>query len=598
MDPDVTDPMSTQYPSTNATSAVTVASPALHNYSTVSNHPGIALSTHHHSHLPEPPGYDTSQWYSATTNHPPLLPFGMPRMLSYPRYTSVTNASGHGMIQGYPTAYGPQYSEPRYLPPGVVPPTYGGHVPYNYHNVPPNWYPQANSFSDMNLWYARNSETPAPMSNDLHYTAYEYAPPFYYHPQNALYGNEVMYPPPFIPTAPLQFRGQFSERPINTSHHPPTQRETIPPTPPAVAIDTNLACTVSTSCSKQSSEYSSPQHNYQSKEDSEVNVHTLSLTLNKKSPEENPLPNTPIVSLHNDLSVISSPATKRLRLTDSLEQQPGPSVSTTSTLTVQGDINYRDTRKRCSQLPAPSVENLDFLFEKLYRVCPKWYDFGLALGLMAFNLEQISIVNREKCQDCLRETLLARVRKRQLTWSEILKALRNNTVNENALATEIESEMVAIDSPTQQAPNNFSGKISLKELCLLPVDKVWYQLGLWLGVEEQRLIKIKKKDKKLNLLFGAFLELPYETTNYKRLFKRSPNDQKEEARILLESEKYEDFINVFPLNKQVDARKLVEMSKSLFPRLMTALVKVGNREMAENICSSRGKPLKPMRLPL
>ena len=93
----MTDPMSTQtqYPSTNATSAVTVASPALHNYSTVSNHPGIALSTHHHSHLPEPPGYSTSQWYGATTNHPqpPLAPFGMPH-LSYPRYP---NASGHSM---------------------------------------------------------------------------------------------------------------------------------------------------------------------------------------------------------------------------------------------------------------------------------------------------------------------------------------------------------------------------------------------------------------------------------------------------------------------------------------------------------------------
>ncbi len=72
MSPDATDPMSaqTQYLSTNATSAVTVASPALHNYSTVSNHPYTALSTRHHSHPPEPTGYDTSQWYGATTYHP------------------------------------------------------------------------------------------------------------------------------------------------------------------------------------------------------------------------------------------------------------------------------------------------------------------------------------------------------------------------------------------------------------------------------------------------------------------------------------------------------------------------------------------------
>ena len=142
----MTDPMSTQaqYPSTNETSAVTVASPALHNYSTVSNHPGIALSTHYHSHLPEPPGYSTSQWYGATTNHPPLVPFGMPRMLSYPRYP---NASSYGMPQGYPTAYGSQYPEPRYLPPGVVPPTYGGHVPYNASG---DWHTQTDPYPDMN----------------------------------------------------------------------------------------------------------------------------------------------------------------------------------------------------------------------------------------------------------------------------------------------------------------------------------------------------------------------------------------------------------------------------------------------------------------
>ena len=150
-----------------------------------------------------------------------------------------------------------------------------------------------------------------------------------------------------------------------------------------------------------------------------------------------------------------------------------------------------------------------------------------------------------------------------------------------------------MDPPTL-APNDLLGNLSLEELCLLPVDKVWYQLGLWLGVEEQRLIKIKKKDKKLNLLFRAFLELPYESTDYKCLCKRFPDDQKEKARRLLESKKYEDFIKLFPLDKQVDARKLVEMSKSLFPRLITALVKVGNREMAENICSSRGKSLKPI----
>ena len=543
MDPDATSPMSTQtqYPSTNATSAVTLASPALHNYSTVSNHPGIALSTHHHSHLPEPPGYSTSQWHGATTNHPrpSLAPFGMPRMLSYPRYPYVPNASGHGMPQGYPTAYGSQYSEPRYLPPAVVPPTYG-HVPHDYHNTIANWYPQTIGMN-----------TPHSMTM----MPYGYLPQ---HPVvNTLYGNVAnVHNPPHTRTTLLKF-------PINASHRPPLQRETIPP---AVEVYTRLPYNVS-------SDFSSPLVS-QSEESS--------ILSNQVNTQENALPITPIVLLHNDSSAINSPPANRLCLTDNLEQ-PGPS-STNSTPNATGSdqLDSHDTTQRLSQIL--SKNDFKLVYEKLYPIRSEWSNFGIALDLPPSTIKQISKDNKT-CEDCFHESLNRLFKSRQLTWSKIIEALRKPTLQQNNLATEIESAVVAMDPPTL-APVSLAGNLSLEKLCLIPVDKVWYQLGLWLGVKEYILIKIKTKDEKTKL-FKAFLEFLYSSTDYKNIISQQ---EKEQAQSLLESENYDEFIKLFPSDK-IYSRKVVEISKCLFPQLLTALVKVGKRDVAENICSNRGMPV-------
>ena len=784
MDLDVTDPMSTQtqYPSTNATSAITVTSPAPHNYST---HPGIALSAHH------PQGY-------STTNHPPSAPFELSHMLPYPGYPYVPNASSHGMTQGYPTAYGPQYSEPRYLPPSVVP--YGGHVPHNYHNVPPNWNPQTNAYPDMNLGIHQNTVSQVP--NELHYIAYMNTHHRSCRPLNALYGNEVyVHPSRFIPrqTTPLQFQGQSSEWPVNTSQAPPIQSEVIPP---AVAIDKNLACTISTS-SKQSSDFSSPQDDFGKSEEDGLNLPGCVL------------PTTP---LYNDSSETYSPAAKRLRLTDRLER-PSPSqsaVSCTSTpnITVQTeskqqlilsekdfksvheklypirsewsnfglaldlppstinqiskdhksvqdcfyktlDILFKSRELTWSKIiealrkptiqqnnlateiesaiiamdlptPAPvslvgnlSLEKLSLQFqgqssewpvntsqappiqsevippavaidknlactistsskqssdfsspqddfgkseedglnlpgcvlpttplyndssetyspaakrlrltdrlerpspsqsavsctstpnitvqteskqqlilsekdfksvhEKLYPIRSEWSNFGLALDLPPSTINQIS-KDHKSVQDCFYKTLDILFKSRELTWSKIIEALRKPTIQQNNLATEIESAIIAMDLPTP-APVSLVGNLSLEKLCRLPVDKVWYQLGLWLGVKEYRLIDIKTNNENIELLFKAFLESLYGSTDYRRLCELFTDVQKEQAQRLLESETYDDFIKLFPQDKRIDARKIVDISKALFPRLLTALIKVGKRDVAENICSKKG----------
>ncbi len=547
MDLDVTDPMSTQtqYPSTNATSAITVTSPAPHNYST---HPGIALSAHH------PQGY-------STTNHPPSAPFELSHMLPYPGYPYVPNASSHGMTQGYPTAYGPQYSEPRYLPPSVVP--YGGHVPHNYHNVPPNWNPQTNAYPDMNLGIHQNTVSQVP--NELHYIAYMNTHHRSCRPLNALYGNEVyVHPSRFIPrqTTPLQFQGQSSEWPVNTSQAPPIQSEVIPP---AVAIDKNLACTISTS-SKQSSDFSSPQDDFGKSEEDGLNLPGCVL------------PTTP---LYNDSSETYSPAAKRLRLTDRLER-PSPSQSAVS-CTSTPNITVQTESKQQLIL---SEKDFKSVHEKLYPIRSEWSNFGLALDLPPSTINQIS-KDHKSVQDCFYKTLDILFKSRELTWSKIIEALRKPTIQQNNLATEIESAIIAMDLPTP-APVSLVGNLSLEKLCRLPVDKVWYQLGLWLGVKEYRLIDIKTNNENIELLFKAFLESLYGSTDYRRLCELFTDVQKEQAQRLLESETYDDFIKLFPQDKRIDARKIVDISKALFPRLLTALIKVGKRDVAENICSKKG----------
>ena len=165
--------------------------------------------------------------------------------------------------------------------------------------------------------------------------------------------------------------------------------------------------------------------------------------------------------------------------------------------------------------------------------------------------------------------------------------MRKPTIQQNNLATEIESAIIAMDLPTP-APVSLVGNLSLEKLCRLPVDKVWYQLGLWLGVEEYRLIDIKTHNENIELIFEAFLEFLYDSTDYRRLCESFTDVQKEQAQRLLESETYNDFIILFPQDKRIDARKIVDISKALFPRLLTALIKVGKRDVAENICSKKG----------
>ena len=162
-------------------------------------------------------------------------------------------------------------------------------------------------------------------------------------------------------------------------------------------------------------------------------------------------------------------------------------------------------------LPAISKEKFDVVYNTLHGVRAKWYEFGLALELSTDTLDSIAVDENHKTEGCLRRMLCRRVEMNQLTWDEVVFALRRPAVNRNDLAEKIEKGDLNYLNKAG-VDYDLYGEPTLEELCDLSVDKkVWYQLGLWLGVEDIILSQIKPywlSDNNLKWILTAFLKLP------------------------------------------------------------------------------------------
>ena len=261
--------------------------------------------------------------------------------------------------------------------------------------------------------------------------------------------------------------------------------------------------------------------------------------------------------------------------------------------TEQNNCPNESSHSKLSTLPVISSEIFDLVYNTLYSVRAKWYDFGLALGLLTDTLDSIK-EDENYTEGRLRRMLCKRMEVKQLTWDEVVVALRRPTVNRNDLAEKIEKGDLNYLNKAG-AIYDLSGGPTLEELCSLPVEKVWYQLGVWLGVED--IIPSQGKpcrpNDKLKWIFTAFLNLPIGTKQYKELVKVLSQELQQQAKELLEESKVKDFVGLFPGSKQTAAEELVKKRTSLkkYPTLITALVKVGQREVAEEVCSRKGTAL-------
>ena len=273
---------------------------------------------------------------------------------------------------------------------------------------------------------------------------------------------------------------------------------------------------------------------------------------------------------------------------------------TQNMLTIDHDIHKKLTpdtvsssefaHPQLSTLPPISAQNFDLVYNTLYSVRSKWYDFGLALGLPTDALDSIAVDEYHKTEGCLRRMLCKRMEMKRLTWYEVVVALRRPAVNRNDLAEKIEKGDLNYSNKAG-AVYDLSGEPTLEELCSLPVEKVWYQLGVWLGVEDIILSQGKPywPSDKLEWIFTAFLNLPIGTKQYEELVKELSLELQQQAEELLKESKVNELISLFPSSKQTAAEELAKKRQDhKYPILITALVKVGQRKVAEEVCLIKG----------
>ena len=165
---------------------------------------------------------------------------------------------------------------------------------------------------------------------------------------------------------------------------------------------------------------------------------------------------------------------------------------------------------------------------------------------------------------------------------------------------------------------------TLEELCALPVEKVWYQLGLWLGVEELELQEIYESDTRCQLedtdlqtddddyeyydeivdkqlllrlrarkMFSIFLR-SFNTFEYKRFEENIPEENKELLAKYFQKNDHTCAQNCEIIIDKIADPKIQATGKELLDskpskhRLVNALVKVGLRREAEKMCISKG----------
>ena len=153
---------------------------------------------------------------------------------------------------------------------------------------------------------------------------------------------------------------------------------------------------------------------------------------------------------------------------------------------------------------------------------------------------------------------------------------------------------------------------TFKELCALPLQNIWYPLGLWLQIEEKELQDIAKstvskhcqqdlnippdydqKVEQLNTekLFELFLELPFGTPEYVQ-FKASLNLESKDLELFDKCFKTECFTSANahtcraivgqinnPKLKKI-GENLIEQKQSKRQLVLDALIKVGLRSAA------------------
>ena len=103
--------------------------------------------------------------------------------------------------------------------------------------------------------------------------------------------------------------------------------------------------------------------------------------------------------------------------------------------------------------------DLQEIFSDIFNKAPKWFNLGLALGLVSDELNKIKVAHRDNPDECLREMLTLWLSKRspKPTREALICALRERTVGEDAFADELQQKYNSPSrSVTQLSHHNLS----------------------------------------------------------------------------------------------------------------------------------------------
>ena len=94
-------------------------------------------------------------------------------------------------------------------------------------------------------------------------------------------------------------------------------------------------------------------------------------------------------------------------------------------------------------------QNFRDVFNKVWKASASWYSLGIQLGMEISQLDVINLDNRNDTGSCFREMINLWLRQENPNWQDMISALRHESVNQNQLATLIQTAL--IDSESAQS---------------------------------------------------------------------------------------------------------------------------------------------------
>lgn len=90
-------------------------------------------------------------------------------------------------------------------------------------------------------------------------------------------------------------------------------------------------------------------------------------------------------------------------------------------------------------------KDLHSIYKDVFDIGPQWYNLGLALGLLADELDSIKMLHRGSPSECLREMLKLWLTKSSIrsTRGTLVEALCEKTLNAEDLADELKKKYIS-----------------------------------------------------------------------------------------------------------------------------------------------------------